>query len=134
MYYLLSHRRRVGVAGNSIPLGTPIGYTLHWGRMATATATVAATASGESEALRIAFSYLSNSIDVATLLPVALSRGLITGPQRTDCLSEPEPYRRAEKFLGHLQRAVNGDSNRFHIFVLVLSETGLVTIASRLNG
>ena len=102
--------------------------------MATATATVAATASGESEALRIAFSYLSNSIDVATLLPVALSRGLITNPQRTDCSSEPDPYRRAEKFLGHLQRAVNGDSNKFHIFVLVLFETGLVTIASRLNG
>ena len=90
--------------------------------------------SAESEALRIAFSYLANSIDVATLLPVALSRGLITDPQRTDCSSEPDPYRKAVKFLGHLQRAVNGDSDRFHSFVRVLSETGQVNIASRLNG
>ena len=92
------------------------------------------TGSAESEALRITFSYLANSIDVATLLSVALSRGLITDPQRTDCSSEPDPYRKAVKFLGHLQRAVNGDSDRFHSFVRVLFETGQVTIASRLNG
>ena len=90
-------------------------------------------ATAEQETLNLTFSYLANCIDAACLLPVALSRQLITEPQRVDCFSEPDPNKKAEKFLGHLQRAVNGDSEKFHIFVQLLNESGQVSIASRLK-
>ena len=97
--------------------------------MATATGS-----SAESEALKIAFDYLVNSIDTESLLSKALSSQLISERQRSECASEPEPYEKAEKFLGHLQRAVNGDSNKYHTFIQVLKETGQASIASRLCG
>ena len=79
------------------------------------------------------FSYLVNSIDTDGLLPAALSRQLITEPQRVDCFIEPDPNKNAEKFLGHLQRAVNGDSKKFYIFVQLLNDSGQENIASHLN-
>ena len=94
----------------------------------------AAGRSAESEALKIAFDYLVNSIDTAALLPKALRAHLVSEPQRSECASEPDPYKKAEKFLGHLQRAVNGDSNKYHTFIQVLKETGQASIASRLGG
>ena len=93
-----------------------------------------AGSSAESEALKIEFDYLATVIDTAALLPNALSRQLISERQRIDCASEPEPYKKADKFLGHLQRAVNGDSNKYHTFIQVLKETGQASIASRLQG
>ena len=90
--------------------------------------------SSESEALRLAFSYLVNSIDSTALLPAALSAGLISESQRSECASETAPFKKAEKFLGHLQRAVNGDSNKYHTFIQVLKETGQASIAWRLHG
>ena len=90
--------------------------------------------SAETEALNLAFSYLVNSIDAATLLPAAMSRQLITERQRSECASEVDPYKKAELFLGHLQRAVNGDNTKFHAFVQVLIETGQASIARRLHG
>ena len=90
------------------------------------------TGTAEQETLKLKFSYLVNSIDAAALLPAALSRQLITERQRVECFSEPDPYKKAEKFLGHLQRAVNGDSENFHIFVQLLNESGQAKIASRL--
>ena len=76
------------------------------------------TATAESEALKLAFDYLVNSIDTVTLLPEALRTHLLSEPQRSKCASEPDPYGKAEKFLDHLQRAVNRDSNiyKYHIF------------------
>ena len=47
-------------------------------------------ASAESEALKLAFEYLVDSIDAASLLPGALSIKLITNRQRTDCVDEGE--------------------------------------------
>ena len=95
----------------------------------------AAGNSAESEALKLAFSYLANSIDSNAVLPASLSVGLISERQRSECASEPEPYKKAEKFLGHLQRAVNGDSNKYHTFIQVLkAETGQASIASHLQG
>ena len=88
----------------------------------------------ESEALKISFDHLVNSIDTAALLPKALRAHLVSEPQRSECASEPDPYKKAEKFLGHLQRAVNGDSNKYHTFIQVLKETGQASIASRLGG
>ena len=88
----------------------------------------------EPEALKLAFSYLVNSIDAGALLPAAMSRQLITERQRSECVSEVEPYKKAEVFLGHLQRAVNGDYIKFHAFVQVLHETGQANIARRLHG
>ena len=85
-------------------------------------------------ALGLAFSYLVNSIEATDLLPVARSRQLITERQRSECASEPDPYKKAEKFLENLQRAVNGDSSKFHTFVQVLEETNHANIASRLRG
>ena len=79
------------------------------------------------------YSYLVNSIDTDGLLPAALSRQLITERQRLKCSSETDPNKQAEKFLGHLQRAVNGDSEKFHIFVQLLNESGQASIASRLK-
>ena len=90
--------------------------------------------SAEPEALKLAFSYLVNSIDAAALLPAAMSRQLITERQRSECVSEPDPYKKAEVFLGHLQRAVNGDYIKFHAFVQVLHDTGQPSIAWRLHG
>ena len=95
---------------------------------------IAARSSAESEALRLAFSFLVNSIDSTSVLPAALSAGLISDVQKRDCDSETAPFKRDEKFLGHLQRAVNGDSNKYHTFVQVLKETGQASIASRLQG
>ena len=91
------------------------------------------TGTAELETLKLMFSYLTNSIDAAALLSAALSRQLITERQRVECFSEPDPYQKAEKFLGHLQRAVNGDSEKFHIFLQLLNESGQESIASRLK-
>ena len=90
--------------------------------------------SAEPEALKLAFSYLVNSIDAAALLPAAMSRQLITERQRSECANEIDPYKKAEVFLSHLQRAVNGDHIKFHAFVQVLHETGQAGIAWRLHG
>ena len=90
--------------------------------------------SAEAEALKLAFSYLVDCVDVAALLPAALSAQLISAPQRSECISEPDPYKKAENFLGHLQRAVNGDSSNFHIFIQVLQQTNQLKIAERLCG
>ena len=94
-----------------------------------------ATATAEPEAVKHSFSFLVNSIDTAALLPAALSRNLITDRQRTECSNETHSvYQRAEKFLGYLQRAVNGDYYKFHTFVQILQENGQAQIASRLRG
>ena len=90
-------------------------------------------ATAEQETPKLMFSYLANSIDAAALLPAALNRQLITEPQRVECFSEPDPYQKAEKFLGFLERAVNGDSEKFRIFVQLLNESGQESIASRLK-
>ena len=87
----------------------------------------------ESNALKQAFIYLASSIDAAALLPVSMSRDLITEWQRSECASQLEPYKKAEVFLGHLQRTVNGDYIKFHAFVQVLQETGQASIAQRLQ-
>ena len=102
--------------------------------MMASTAGSSAGSSVESEALKIAFDYLINGIDTAALLPKALGTHLVSEPQRSECANETDPYKKAEKFLGHLLRAVNGDSNKFHIFIRVLNETGQASIASRLRG
>ena len=87
----------------------------------------------ESEALNQAFNYLVNSIDATTLLPAAMSKKLITEGQRSECASEPDPFKKADLFLGHLQRAVNGDYGKFHTFVQILHETGQDNIADELT-
>ena len=88
----------------------------------------------EPDALNHSFSYLVNSIDTAALLPATLSRDLITDRQRTECYNEADPYKKAETFVGYLQRAVNADYYKFHTFVQILQETGQPQIASRLRG
>ena len=88
----------------------------------------------EPEALKHLFSYLVNSIDTAALLPAALSRNLITDRQRAECTNETDPYKKAETFLGHLQRAVNADCSNYHTIIQILKETGQVKIVSRLLG
>ena len=95
---------------------------------------MASSIPAEPEALKHSFSYLVNSIDTAALLPAALSRNLITDRQRTECYNLADPYKKAETFVGYLQRAVNGDYNNFHTFVQILRETGQAQIAFRLRG
>ena len=90
--------------------------------------------STEFEALTIAFGYLVNCIDTATLLPKAVSIQLISERHASECVSEQEPYDKAEMFVGHLSNAVKRDSNKYHTFVQVLKETGQASIASRLQG
>ena len=92
------------------------------------------SSSFELEALNLAFSYLANSIDASALLPAAMSRQLITKWQRSELASELDPYKRAEVFLGHLQRAVKRNYTKFHTFVQLLHDTGQATIAWRLHG
>ena len=93
-----------------------------------------AGSSAESKALDLTFDYLLNSINTDDLLPAALRSHIITNRQRSECVSEPEPYKKAEKFLSHLQRAVNGDSNKYHTFIQILHETGQASIASHIQG
>ena len=93
-----------------------------------------ATTSPEEEALTKAFSYLVKSIDTDSLLPAALSRNLISDNQRSDCVCEPNPYKKAEKFVGHLLRAVNGNSDEFYLFIQLLLESGQQSIATRMIG
>ena len=78
--------------------------------------------SAESEALSQEFSYLADSMDTTALLQPSMGRKLITARQRSECVNEPDPYKKAV-FLGHLQRAVNGDRDKFHTFVQMLHET-----------
>ena len=107
----------------------------HYNTTAAARAVIMATCTGtaEQETLKLMFSYLVNSIDTDSILPAALSRQLITERQRLECFSEPDLNKKAERFLGHLQRAVNGDSNKYHIFVQLLNESGQESIASHLK-
>ena len=98
-----------------------------------------ATAGGSSpaaepEALKHSFSYLVNSIDTAALLPAALSNNLITDRQRTECYNEADPYKKAETFVGYLQRAVNADYDNYYTIVQILKKNGQAKIASRLRG
>ena len=93
-----------------------------------------AGSSNESKALRIAFVYLVTSIDLTAVLPAALSAGLISEFQRSECDSVADSFKRAGKFLGHLQMAVNGNSSKYHTFVQVLKETDQDRIASYLQG
>lgn len=92
------------------------------------------SSAAEPEALKHMFSYLVNSVDTAALLPAALSRGLITDRQRSECSNETDPYKKAEMFVGYLQRAVNGDYYNYHVFVQILQENGQGHIATRLRG
>ena len=80
----------------------------------------ASSRSEEAEVLKLALEYLVTTIDTSSLLPAALSRGLIREQQKADCTSVSNPYKKAEKFLEYLQRAVNGDSRKFHTFVQLL--------------
>ena len=91
----------------------------------------AAENSAESKALRLAFSYLVNSIDLNSVLPAALNAGLISESQRSDFVSVADPV---GNFLGHLQRAINVDSNKYHTFVQVLEETRQFMLAQCLQG
>ena len=92
------------------------------------------TPSAESQALTLQFDYLYRSIDVAPLLPGALSAGVITESQRGECAEQPHGSKRVEKFLDHLVRRVNGDTSNFHKFVQVLRQTKQDVIASCLQG
>ena len=102
--------------------------------MATGTCTGADSSSAEAEALKHKFGYLVNSMDTSSLLPAALSRGLIRELQRAECASEANKYQKAEKFLEHLQREVNGDRSKFHTFLQLLEETGQANLVLRLRG
>ena len=91
--------------------------------------------SAESQALALQFDYLYRSIDVAPLLPAALSAGIITESQRGECgVEQPHGSKRVEKFLDHLVRRVNGDAGIFHKFLQVLRQTKQDVIASCLQG
>ena len=94
----------------------------------------AAGSSAESEALKLAYSYLVDSIDSAVVLPKAFSANLISASQRSECASETDPFKTADKFIGHLVRAVNSESKKYHTFIQVLKEAGQASIASRLEG
>ena len=54
---------------------------------AMATASGAALSSAEAETLKLALEYLVNSMDTSSLLPAALSRGIIREQQRAECTS-----------------------------------------------
>ena len=80
------------------------------------------------------FSYLVNSIDTAALLPAALDQNLVTSRQRSECDNEVNQKKKAETFVGYIEEAVNGNSDNFQSFILILEESGQTHIASRLRG
>ena len=97
-------------------------------------ATAGGCSPAEQEALKHSFSYLVNNIDTAALLSAALSRNLITDHQRTECSNEIDPYKKAEMFVGYLQRAVNADYDNYYTIVQILKRTNQAHIASHLRG
>ena len=99
-----------------------------------ATASGGSSPAAELEALKHSFNYLARSIDTAALLPLALSKNLITNRQRSECFYEADPYKKADMFVDYLLRAVNGDCNKFHTFLQILRETNQALIASHLSG
>ena len=80
------------------------------------------------------FSYLVNSIDADSLVSAAHSAGLLTQAQQSDCLAESNVHKKSEKFVGHIQRRVNGDTNSFATFLDILGENDQEYIASNLRG
>ena len=88
----------------------------------------------ELEALKHLFDYLVRSVDIAALLPAAMSANLITDRQRTECANQSDPYKTTEAFLGCVQRAVNGNYHNFYTFVDILQSTHQQYIVSRLRG
>ena len=76
------------------------------------------TTSSEAEALKNSFGYLVKSIEY----------------QREECSCESDQYKKAVKFLGHLLRAVNGDSSKYHVFILVLFDCDQPSIARHIRG
>ena len=80
------------------------------------------------------FSYLVETIDANAILPEALSEQLITSRQHSESCAEADVYKKAERFLGQLQRKVKEDNVNFHTFLQVLSRTGHESIARRLRG
>ena len=103
--------------------------------MAVAAAKTVPEFSLEAEALKLAYNHLVNSIDINSLIPIALSEDLLTSRQKEECSAgDYTDYKKAEKFLGCLERATNGDSEKFHTFVKILHKTGQSKIAARLCG
>ena len=88
----------------------------------------------KAEVLRLEYKYLHDSIDAGSLLAGALSDGIITDQQLADCREETDAYKKAEKFLGHLKRRVNGDPERFDTFLQLLRKQGENHIANRIQG
>ena len=80
------------------------------------------------------FSYLVESVDAATVLAEARSKGLITARQWSDCSGQSDPYKKADEFLGYLYRTVNGNRENFHTFLEILDRNGQERIAERLRG
>ena len=80
------------------------------------------------------FSYLVESIDATYVLPEALSKGLITARQKSECSRESDPYEKADEFLGYLYRRIIRDHKMFHTFLQVLDQTGQESIAKHLRG
>ena len=117
--------------GTRLTISVPLVYNVCKTKMATSGEV---TTSSEALALKNAFKYLVDSIDTDSLLPAALSRKLITEYQREDCSCEPDRYKKAGKFIGHLLRAVNGDSNNYHVFIQVLFDCDQPSIARRIHG
>ena len=88
----------------------------------------------KAEVLRLEYKYLHDSIDAGSLLAGALSDGIITDQQLADCREETDAYKKAEKFLEHLKRRVNGDPGRFDTFLQLLRKHGENHIANRIQG
>ena len=76
----------------------------------------------EVSVLKVNYDYLVNSIEIDSVLPVALSSGLISERQKSECSNESGPLKKSEKFLDHLLREVNGDSRKYYTFLEILQE------------
>ena len=89
----------------------------------------------EALAFKQNFSYLVESVDAGgTVLAEALSKGLITASQWSECSGQSDPYKKADKFLGYLCRTINRNCENFHTFLEILDRNGQEEIAERLRG
>ena len=88
----------------------------------------------EALALERNFSYLVDSVDASTVLAEALSKGLITARQWSECSRESDPYKKVDEFLGYLYRTINRNPKKFHTFLEILDRNGQEVIAERLHG
>lgn len=72
---------------------------------------------------------LSEAIHAPTALPKALRECLINDRQRADCDGQSDDYKKADKLLDHIRKAIVSDTSNALKFATILDEMNLSRLA-----